>query len=374
MSRIILRGKKWYCDYRDEEGHRIQRPLSENKREAQKIADELEHDRRLGRLGLLPANMTLTLFKERYFEFCHAEKALNTWRRDKRAFQELEQAFPYLNKLPEITPELLERAKVKWKAMGRTPSVISRHTQSIKKAMHTAEEWKYTRKQDWSIVKTPKMAGRLLYYTMEEYESLLRVCRGDWETAARLMGRAGLRSGEVRHLCYEDIDKQKRAIHIRAKPCDMCPECKHRGNWWRPKGWKHTNPKERVVDMPEDLEDHLHALGKGQGWLLRAEVRNPRVYEVYFRRLIKNAGLAGSPHTLRHTYASHLVSNGVSLQVVGELLGHSDPKTTQIYAHLMPHARRNAVDALPKLAANRLFASNLHPPFASKSRSNKTHR
>lgn len=49
-------------------------------------------------------------------------------------------------------------------------------------------------------------------------------------------------------------------------------------------------------------------------------------------------------HDLRHTYASHLVSKGVSLQVVGKLLGHTQPQTTNRYAHVADEAMRNATD------------------------------
>ena len=47
-------------------------------------------------------------------------------------------------------------------------------------------------------------------------------------------------------------------------------------------------------------------------------------------------GYVGLTHTLRHTFASHLVSNGVSLYKVSRWLGHKDLTTTQIYAHLAP--------------------------------------
>ena len=52
-------------------------------------------------------------------------------------------------------------------------------------------------------------------------------------------------------------------------------------------------------------------------------------------------------HTLRHTFASHLVMQGVDLYTVSKLLGHSEIQTTQIYAHLAPDHLRAAITNLP---------------------------
>ena len=51
-------------------------------------------------------------------------------------------------------------------------------------------------------------------------------------------------------------------------------------------------------------------------------------------------------HDLRHSYASFLISNGVPLQVVGSLLGHTQASTTQRYAHAHDDARRAATNKI----------------------------
>jgi site-specific recombinase XerD len=54
-------------------------------------------------------------------------------------------------------------------------------------------------------------------------------------------------------------------------------------------------------------------------------------------------------HDLRHTFASHLVSSGESLELVGALLGHTDPRTTQRYSHLASEELREASNHFAKM-------------------------
>jgi integrase/recombinase XerD len=79
--------------------------------------------------------------------------------------------------------------------------------------------------------------------------------------------------------------------------------------------------------------------GKGKGILFLNQRGNPLTRMAIWtlvRSAARRAGILGkvSPHTLRHSFATHLLEGGADLTVVQELLGHADISTTQIYTHL----------------------------------------
>ena len=105
--------------------------------------------------------------------------------------------------------------------------------------------------------------------------------------------------------------------------------------------------EQRWVNIPPDLAAYLKELPRDGRWVLGAERPSLGVMTAYMKKVLRRNGLQGNIHTLRHTFASHLVIAGRSLKEIAKLLGHSTTATTEIYAHLAPESKANAVSALP---------------------------
>lgn len=182
-------------------------------------------------------------------------------------------------------------------------------------------------------LRAPRKDQRLPHVlSRDEVARLLTAPRGTAPAALRdramleLMYACGLRASEAIDLTLRDVDLDAGVLRASGKGSKerLVPvgrEAISAVRAWRERG--------RPALVGIAVEDHLFVNQRGAGMTRQG------LYKIV-QRHAATAGLAGrmSPHTLRHTFATHLLAGGCDLRAVQEMLGHADVATTQIYTHL----------------------------------------
>lgn len=188
-------------------------------------------------------------------------------------------------------------------------------------------------------IKSPKLGIHLpTYLTIDEVNKLLDIEVTDAfssrnKAILELMYATGLRISEVISLEFKNIDYDECIIRVMGK-----------------------GSKERIVPVNDYAIKYLKEyINNYRPELVKNEINNYIFLNNHGRMLtrqgifkmiknyaaLKNIKKTIGPHTLRHTFATHLLENGADLRVIQELLGHSDISTTQIYTHLTKEALHN---------------------------------
>ena len=152
-----------------------------------------------------------------------------------------------------------------------------------------------------------------------------------------MMYGSGLRVSELVNLTLNDIDLYNDTILIHGK-----------GN------------KERIVPLGDYAKEYLGQYLKVRNELIKRKNGNPdklflnnhgkpitrNGFNFLLNKLLQEKGIDKevTPHTLRHSFATHMLDNGADLRTIQELLGHSDIVTTRIYTHVSKKQIRNNYD------------------------------
>jgi integrase/recombinase XerD len=182
-------------------------------------------------------------------------------------------------------------------------------------------------------VSGPKLPGGLPHFlSVEQMGRLLEAPPPDTDLGLRdralleLMYAAGLRASEAVGLAVGDVQFQVGCLVVRGKGAKERLVPVHQGALELLRAYL-AGPRERLARRPPPEEVFLNARG---GPLSRMGL---------WKIVRKHAAAAGlppevSPHTLRHTFATHLLEGGADLRSVQLMLGHADISTTEVYTHV----------------------------------------
>ncbi len=263
----------------------------------------------------------------------YSKNTINSYENDLNKFEEY-----YKNKdLLKITSKDIE--KYIQTLSDLAPTTVSHNISSLKTFYSYFLKQVRISNNPTDGIKSPKLGIHLpTYLTIDEVNKLLDIEVTDAfssrnKAILELMYATGLRISEVISLEFKNVDYGECIIRVMGK-----------------------GSKERIVPVNDYAIKYLKEyIDNYRPELVKNEINNYIFLNNHGRMLtrqgifkmiknyaaLKNIKKTIGPHTLRHTFATHLLENGADLRVIQELLGHSDISTTQIYTHLTKEALHN---------------------------------
>ncbi len=282
----------------------------------------------------------MNAFLESFLDYISLERGLSINTRKAYA-DDLGQFLSYLDQkgvtsLNQVSRKQILDHLMAMKARGMSTNSISRHLVSIKVFFRYLQQEGLLDKNVTDTMDSPKL-WKILPDTLSEKEVDLLLKAPDMRKPLGVRDRAilemfyasGLRVSELANLKISDLHMDDGYIRVIGK-----------------------GRKERVIPIARDSANILECYLDEVRPLLCDNPHLPNVFVTkresglcrqrlwqIIKKYTKDAGIMKNvtPHTLRHSFASHLLQNGAPLRVIQEMLGHADIATTQIYTHVDPN-------------------------------------
>ena len=225
---------------------------------------------------------------------------------------------------------------------GLSNATINRELACLKRMYNLAIKWekaKFNPVNDVEFLKEPP--GRTRFLSEKECQKLIQCADNHLKPIIITALNTGMRLGEILSLTQEQVH-----IDSVINPYIELEQTK--------------NNKKRFVPLNNDMIFLFKSLKNGTPFIFLSTRKKPLLsVRKPFEKALSKAGISNFRfHDLRHTFASHYVMNGGDLLSLKEILGHSDIKMVERYAHLASAHKRKMIDNLNGKFSCHLFATS----------------
>jgi len=249
---------------------------------------------------------------------------------------------------PLLSKRIIRRYLAKLYEEKASPKTVLRRISSLRSFYKYALKKKWILESPMEEIESPKKEKRLpvsLQYAQIE----LLFAQPDTSSYLGFRDRAimelfyssGLRLSELAALSRRDFDAKQQILYIlgKGKKQRQSPITETASKWLT----DYLNHPERHLNTKEHKSEEDHQALFLNKWGKRI---TPRSIDRNFSLYLKASGLSEriTPHTIRHTIATHWLENGMDLKTIQLLLGHASLATTTIYTHVSPKLKRAVYD------------------------------
>jgi len=275
---------------------------------------------------------SLSIFQEEYLKYVRTNMAKKTYDNAQRV---LKQFGNFIGNKPlnKIGARDLEQYKEERKKSVKI-ATVNMDVRTLKAAFQIAVNWEWIEKNPFEKVKeirSPKKDPRPL--TREEYDKLCIEMKDDWLLdIVKFAILTGLRLGEIINLKWKNIDFERKLINVASSDEYQV---------------KHGKP--RPLPLNSGALEILNGLSKDTEWVFtdaKGKKYNGNTVSKKFKKYIRRCKMSDELHfhSLRTTFTSWGISNGIPMYAMKTFLGHSSVKTTEGYSAFDDNGLREAIE------------------------------